>query len=234
MSRSKLEFLFQDAVALDVKVSIEKACLYVRKVKVNPNVLKAHEDGLEKSSNAIYPIQQSDMMSYTIPNGSSYHMQDNLFRGQTLKLIVVGLVENAVFNGDGKTDPLLFQHFDISHIALQRDGECVPYCQPIQMNYKDKVVGQAYMAMIQSLEMYNSNLSNGITLEKFMKGQTLFVFNLTPDLSASGSWGQPYQTGNVRLEVKFSKALHEGINVIIMAIRDGRLEITKQRQVLKS
>ena len=90
------------------------------------------------------------------------------------------------------------------------------------------------MNMIQGLEMYNSNASNGITLEKFADGSTLFVFNLTPDLSAGGSCGQPYQTGNLRLEMKFANALPEGINVIIMAIRDGRVEITKHRQVLKS
>ena len=67
-----------------------------------------------------------------------------------------------------------------------------------------------------------------------MKGEILVVFNLTPDLSAGGSCGQPYQTSNLRLEMKFSAPLPKGINVIIMAIRDGRLEITKQRQVLKS
>jgi hypothetical protein len=88
--------------------------------------------------------------------------------------------------------------------------------------------------MIQSLEIFNTNVSNGITLKEFTSGgRTLFVFNLTPDLSASGACGQPYQTGNLRLEMKFLKSLPEAINVIIMAIRDGRVEITKKRQVLK-
>ena len=71
-------------------------------------------------------------------------------------------------------------------------------------------------------------------MEHFIEGCTLFVFNLTPDLSASGACGQPYQTGNLRLELKFAAALTEGINVVVMAICDGRVEITKQRQVLKS
>jgi len=80
LSRSRVNFLIQNnAVKDDVKVLFEKVCLYVRKVKVNPTVLKAHEDGLQQN-NAIYPIQQSNMFCYTIANGSSYHMQDNLFR----------------------------------------------------------------------------------------------------------------------------------------------------------
>ena len=192
-----------NAVKGDVKIVLEKACLYVRRVKVNPIVLTAHENGLEKVGNAIYPIQQSDMISYTIPAGSSYHMQDNLFRGQMPKLVVVGLIGNAAFNGDAKDDPLKFKHFDCNYIGLQRDGESVPYTQPLQPDFANNMYGQTYMSMIQGLEMYNSNTSNGITLEKFADGSTLFVFNLTPDLSAGGSCGQPYQTGNLRLEIKF-------------------------------
>ena len=234
MTRSKLDFLIQNGGTRgDVKVVMEKACLYVRKIKVNPTVLTAHEDGLERM-NAIYPIQQSDMLSYTISAGSSYHMQDNLFRGQIPKMIIIGLVGNAAFNGDAKDDPLKFKNFGVNYLTLQRDGESVPYTQPLQPDFANKLVTHSYMAMIQSLEMYNTNLSNDITMEKFMDGCTLFVFNLTSDLSAGGACGQPYQTGNLRLELKFAAALTEGINVIAMAIRDGRLEVTKQRQVLKS
>jgi hypothetical protein len=235
LTRSKIDFAIQNnAVKSDVNVVLQSACLYVRKVKVNPTVLTAHENGLEKVGNAIYPIQQSDMLSYTIPNGSSYHMQDNLFRGQTPKMIVVGLVANDAFNGNAKDDPMSFKHFDLNYLSLQRDGESVPYTQPLQPDFANKLVGHAYMSMIQSLEMFNTNVNNGITMEKFMNGSTLFAFNLTPDLSAGGSCGQPYQTGNLRLEMKFANALAAGINVIIMAIRDGRVEITKHRQVLKS
>jgi hypothetical protein len=235
LSRSKLNFVIQNnGVKDDVKLVMEKVCLYVRKVKVNSTVLTAHEDGMEKGSNAIYPIQQSDMLCYTIPVGSSYHMQDNLFRGQMPKMIVIGLVGMNAFNGDAKDDPLKFKHFNVNYLNLQRDGESVPYTQPLQTDFGNQLVGKAYMSMIQNLEMYNTNTNNGITMAKFIDGYTLFAFNLTPDLSAGGSCGQPYQTGNLRLELKFDAALTEGINVIMMALRDGRIEITKNRQVLKS
>ena len=82
--------------------------------------------------------------------------------------------------------------------------------------------------------MYNTNQSNGIQLGEFLDGKTLFVFNLTTDLNASGTCGQPYQTANMRLEMKFGKALTEAINVIIMGIRDGRIDITKDRRVFKN
>jgi hypothetical protein len=34
--------------------------------------------------------------------------------------------------------------------------------------------------------------------------------------------------------MKFAKVLPEAINVIVFAIRDGKIEITKDRQILKS
>ena len=233
LTRSNVDFVTQNnAVVGDVKVVMEKVCLYVRKVKVNPTVLLAHEEGL-KNCNAIYPLQQSEMVSYSIPAGTGYHTQDNLFRGQTPKLVVVGMVLNEAFNGDAKTNPLSFQHFDVNYIALQRDGENVPYTHPLQPNFADGLVGHAYMSMIQGLEMFNTNVSNGLTLQQFRNGCTLYAFNLTPDLNAGGACGQPLSQSNLRLELKFAAAPAKSVNVIVMAIRDGRVEITKQRQVLK-
>jgi len=234
LTRSKTDFVLINSGNKTVKMVLEQAILYVRKVKVSPNVLAAHEHGLTTAGNAIYPLQQTEMLSYTVDQGTKNHMQDNLLRGPLPKLLIFGMVSNDAFNGNMKKDPLSFDHFNLNYMALHRDGECVPYTQPLQPDFDNGLVARSYLSMIQSLEMFNCNLNNGITLEEFISGgKTLFVFNLTPDLSASGSCGQAYQTANMRLELKFSKSLSEAINVIILVIRDGRLEITKQRQVIK-
>lgn len=232
-SRSKLDFVFTNAGTKgQLKTVFEKVFLHVRKVKVNPAVLEGHEYGL-KTQNAIYPIQQSEMTTFTIPTGSSYHMQDNLFHGQVPKLVIIGMLTNSSFNGDAAESPMQFKHFSLTQLSLQRDGENVPYTQPLQVDFDNKLNAQAYMRMIQNLEMFNSNISNGITPSEYLKSYPLFVFNLTPDLSASGMCGQPYQTAGMRLDMKFGVALAQSINVIVMAIYDGRIEITKNRQVLK-
>ena len=70
-------------------------------------------------------------------------------------------------------------------------------------------------------------------MEQFMSKWTLYAFNLTPDLSVGGECGQPFQTANLRLEIKFAAATTESINVVVMSIRDGRIEVSKQRQVFK-
>jgi hypothetical protein len=65
----------------------------------------------------------------------------------------------------------------------------------------------------------------------FKSGYALYTFNLAPDLALTGH-EQPYRDGNLRLEFKFARALPTTINVVLMAVFDGRIEITKSREVL--
>ena len=235
LNRSKNDFVIIGGTGTSTKgqyrVVFKQAILYVRKVKVDPSVIMGHDLGLQ-SNNAIYPIQKSELMTYTVMQGSKSHLQDNLFRGVLPKLVVVGLVGNSSFSGDTIKDPLTFGHFDVNTIALYRDGECVPYAQPLQLDFANGNVVQGYMHMIQSLEMFNSTHSNGITLSEFQNGKTLFVFNLTPDLNALGACGQVYKTGHLRLELKFGKPLEEVINIVVFGIRDGVVEITRDRSIV--
>lgn len=217
----------------DQKVVIERACLFVRKIRMFPVVSAAHEEGL-LSQNANFPIQQSSLMTYTIPAGSTYHMQENILRGQLPKLIIVGLVSSKDFAGGTTHTPLRFINYGIKQISLQLEGQSVPFYQPPEMDWTSgkEQVTRAYAAMFQNLQL--TNKSNGITLEKFIERWTLFPFNLCADLNATGSWGQPFQSGNLRLEMKFASGLTEGINVIVLGTRDGRIEITKLREIKKT
>jgi hypothetical protein len=47
-----------------------------------------------------------------------------------------------------------------------------------------------------------------------------------------GGHAQPYREGNLRLDLKFEEALEAAINVIVMAVFDGKVEITQHRNVL--
>ena len=58
------------------------------------------------NENAIYPIQQTDMMTYTIATGAIYNVQEGVIRGQLPKLVIVGLVPSADFTASSKNTPL--------------------------------------------------------------------------------------------------------------------------------
>ena len=210
-------------------IDLEEAILFVRRVKVSPSVLRGHIVGLDQH-NAMYPIQRTEMQTFTITTGSQSFNKENIFRGQLPKLLVLGMVENDAFNGNLKKNPFNFQHFDLNFLALYRDGEASPY-RPFQPDFTNNLCMLDYMSLFQSLELWNRDETIPITFEMFKSGYALYTFNLAPDLALTGH-EQPYRDGNLRLEFKFARALPTTINVVLMAVFDGRIEITKSREVL--
>jgi len=226
--RAKSDFYMFGAAA--GRVQIHTAVLYVRRVKIEPSIILEHEKQL-LTHNAIYPVQHTEMLTYTIAQGSMSNNKEGLFRGHMPKLIVVGMVDNKAYNGDATTNPFNFKHFDMNHLALYKDGASIPF-RPLTPNFTNGLCVREYMSLIQSLQLFNRNEDFGISLAEYKAGgYCLYGFNLTPDLTLTDH-AQPYIEGNLRLEVKFSAALPNSINVIIMAIFDGKVEITRQRNVL--
>lgn len=232
LDRSKPEFCLQRFGTGNTKtgiVQIEEAILYVRRVKLDSATLQMTEEQL-KLQNAVYPIQRTEMLSYTISRGDLSHSKENMFRGQLPKFLVVGMVLNKAYNGDWGTNPFNFQHFDVNHVALYREGESVPG-RPFTPDFAKGLYAREYMGLLSSLELYNRNEDNDIEWADYDSGYTLFGFNLTPDMTMAGH-AQPYREGNLRLELKFGKALTDAINVVVMAVFDGIIEITRHRNVL--
>lgn len=215
--------------ATDVKVVIEKAILYVRRIKALPSFINEVEEKLNMQ-NAVYPIQRTEMVTYTIPQGQASHNRESLFRGQMPKLIFIGFIRNDAYNGTYKQNPFYFQNLNITQLALYKEGESIPF-RPFTPDFTRNFYAREYASLMQALEIYNKNEDVDLTPDEFENGYTIFGFNLTPDLNVSGH-AQTVRDGNIRLEVQFARALEETVNVICMGIFDGRLEITKFRNVI--
>lgn len=85
-------------------------------------------------------------------------------------------------------------------------------------------------SIIHNTQHLNTNMNNGIDLEKFKSGYTFFTFNLTPDFDINQC--QMPRDGNLRLELKFGGTLAQAINVIVYATFDSKIEITKDRAII--
>ncbi len=229
LTRAKQAFFMMNFGSANIDFKITSAILYVRRCFVTPSIFKAHEAGL-KFNNALYPIQKSVISNFTIAKGSSTDNRELLNGVDVPKLVVIGLVDNGAFNGDFKKNPFNFKNFNLSFISLMKNGESTPF-PGLQLDYNNNTYLRAYMSMIQSLEMFTVNDSNGITLDDFKNGTALYVFNLTPDLSYSGGCAQKFENCTLRLDMKFGKALETSINVIVYSIYDSSIEISSDRNI---
>ena len=72
---------------------------------------------------------------------------------------------------------------------------------------------------------------NQISRDDYSSGYTLYCFNLTPDLS-SGKTFNLIKQGNLRIEVQFTTALQQTVNVLAYAEFDALLEIDHSIKIL--
>jgi len=180
--------------------------------------------------NAIYPIQRCQVVSYTIPIGSQSFVKDDLFQSQMPKLVVFGFVNNNAFSGSYTENPYYFRHYDISQVSLTREGEPCPHTL-FKPNFANSLCMREYMAMYQALELYNKDDEFGLSFEEWRQGTTLFAFNLAADMCLSGH-SQIMREGHLKLELNFANNTAALINIIVWAIFDSKIEITRNRNVL--
>ncbi|GFY34301.1 uncharacterized protein F54H12.2 [Trichonephila clavipes] len=208
----------------DYNVIFEHVSLYVRKVQVNPAVVIGHAKALERTT-AKYPIDRVSCKVFSIPQSSYSFIQDNVFSGQMPKRIIIACVDNDAFNGNYKKSPFEFKHYDVNFIGVYVDGQPVPH-QPLELDFEKGNYIQAYNNLFLNSEGLHLSRS------EFSKGYSLFfLFDLSPDL-CEGEHFNLIRHSNLRVELKFNKALNETVSLIVFAEFESLIEINKTRNVL--
>lgn len=157
-------------------------------------------------------------------------VQDNVFLGQMPKRVVVGCIDNDAFNGTYKSNPFDFKHYDVNFMSVYVDGHPVPH-KPIEPNFASGNTIRCYTSLFQGTEKLGQDKGIHISREEFGQGYTLYAFDLTPDMCDGGHMNLIHQ-GNLRVEIKFGKALVKTVSVLIYAEFQNIIEITKSRSIL--
>ncbi|GIY08668.1 hypothetical protein CDAR_405301 [Caerostris darwini] len=225
--RSKPEFCLQGNAGY--KVVLEKINLLVRKVRVSPGVILGHAKALENGT-AKYPLNRVLCKVYSVPQGSMSFVQDNIFVGQMPKRIIVGCVDNDAFHGTFEKSPFEFKHYHMNFIGIYVDGQPKPHA-PLELNFDKNNYIKGYHSLFSGTEKIGHDQGLFISREDYIKGNTLFAFNLSPDL-CNGDHLNLIKQSNLRLEIKFSQSLSQTISVIVFAEFDNVIEINKTRNIL--
>lgn len=215
------------AIAGDVKLMINEAKLFVRRVKVEPSVLMGHQLGLN-TRNAIYPIRKTELVAYSLATGTSAFYKDQIFGDMRLpKFVLITFQNTDIFNGKMTEKTSIYKHFDVTNITLTNvNGFRESYSQDFK---EDKCITTYVTSIIRNMGLLDKSLNNGISYQKFKEQYPFFTFVLAPDFDVHQC--QIPKQGNLRLDIKFGTALPASVSILIYGVFDSEIQINKNRTI---
>ena len=186
----------------------------------------------QKMQPAVYPIRKVEMKTYNISAGSLSMNEESLFAGVLPKKIVIAFVTSAAFEGRYDKNPFNFTHQNLSYCTLLVDGKMIPQ-KPLVSDFANNNTLRNYFMLLESTGHVFNNSGIDISRRDYEQGYSLLAFDLTPDLDESGCY-HVLRKGTARLELKFSTALQEPVNLIVFAEGDSAIKIDKNRQVFSN
>ena len=216
--------------AVNWKVKLEEASIYVRKVKVAPSCRMGIYKALSISP-ANYPIRRIEQRIFSISNNITSWSQENIIIGQLPRRISFGFVRTSAVHGAYHLNPFLFENLGINFLALHMDGRQIPSraLQP-EFNGDNSDYTRTFLQMSSGLGHSFTNQDCGLSYRDFGSGSTLFVFDLNAELT-DGDHIEAVKRGTVRVEVRFSKALTHPVTCILLAEYNNLITIDKDRNI---
>lgn len=229
--RSKDSFHLMSTEAGGVRATIIDATILIRKVRINPSILLAHNRALAKSP-AKYPVTRTDLKTISIPAGIQSQTLDNIYLGQLPKRVIISFVSSQAYNGDLTLNPFNFKHFDLNFLSLYADGHQIP-SKPLQPDFEtNQLYVMAYHTLFSGTGIHFQDEGNDISREDYANGFCLYCFDLTADQSAHAGHWNLQRHGSLRAELRFKNALPGTVTCLVYAEFDNIIEIDRHRNVL--
>ena len=239
LNRTPNTFCLMDknGTSINPKVELVEVILKMRKVKVDQTVSDATELIL-KQTPALYPVRRVECKALTISAGIASTRKDNIFSGLIPKSFVMGLVDLNAYNGTYGKNPYNFQHFGVEALTLTANGEEIPFKQLV-LKYPDGDSNvdfiQAYNTLFSGTGKMYANAGLDITREDYAGRNTLYAFDLTPDMCNIADYFNSVQQGSLSVDITFRDG---GTNVSVGMVCYGAFEnvirVDSERNVIYS
>ena len=224
-------YTVDDAVPIHpYKVKILHAGLFVKKLKINPQISLSHARVLNNGGLAKYHIKRSVLKTFSAATGSMNINLDSTFANQIPSRVVVGICDSDAFNGTYSKSAYEFKHYDISSLAFFVDSVQVP-TKSFSPNFSQKKYARSYFSLYSGTNTQFDNLGPGITYDDYADGMALWVMDLTPT-PTDDECVELYKHGSLSLSITLAQALPVPVNIILYSIFDSCIQIDKARNIL--
>ena len=216
-------------------LTITKAEFYTRQLTLRSDIREEHVRALTMQKTVKYPLTQVQVSVHDIPQGRKDFHLDHLIKGNLPKRLVLGMVSNEAYAGSKVKNPYNFHHYHVNKFKVKVDNNEV---QEDQLNSHFGLHSaqnkQLYLNLFRNLgQLWEENNPLTMGLSDFTQGFTLWVVDLTPDLSASeGGTHHPRRDGQIGVEIYFDQAVPHSVTLICYAEYDKVLEINHERKAL--
>lgn len=215
------------------KINFLKASLFVPKLKVNQQVVDAHNISLSKGMNARYPITRGEVQHINLPTGQTDIIIPNHHNGQMPRRIFVGVVKNSSFNGKLDENPFNFGTNDLNYLTTYRDGVQCPSI-PFTPDFSNNIFTREYLSLFEALNLFNTDSYLTIERSWYKKGNAIYGINYTADQCddyLKGGYMDPRKIGTLGFHLKFKQASSTPLVLIVYSEYDNFIEIDINRNV---
>jgi hypothetical protein len=211
LNRSDPNFCLSSANGTDgeYRVIIDEICLHVKRRVLEPEVYKSIQQKFSKSKKAKFPILQTQMHVSTMAKGAVSHRTSRLFNGLVPQYLCIGIVEQQAFAGRLNKSPFNFKSKNLTKLAVTLNGQPLLY-NAMECDFKN---GEYLLAYNTLFGCANEESGNGISMAEYLKGNALYVFDLSKCPPGQLS---TQRNGAIEMELFFADSLEEHYNLIVM------------------
>lgn len=227
VKRATDEFLLMSDHATEkYKMHIEKMELDLHYLDPADHIISDHQRKLQAGQFIMLPFNKTIIKTFINSVKTSTYDERNLFFGTLPKVALIGIMPHANFNGTMSTNGLHFTNQLVKNLYLKiNGGNQIPQNGYSQDFSKDLCV-RSFRTFQNNIGVNYRDVGNSIDYALWMKGITIYSFDLTPD-SCAGFHRHEKREGHIDLHIEFDTTPTVPLVIVAIGVYDAVMGIDK-------
>ena len=212
------------------KVQILDCALLIKTVHIAAEIILAQEAVL-KNTPATYPYWSNHYRTFTMSKSDQNLVVDSLFGSRIPSKVFIVMLTSQAFSGCYRFSPLNFQTFGLNRFSLSVDGAIYPSGRTLAPDFDEGLFQELYVSFIEATGNMRHTKGPEISFDEFARGYCILAVDIDGHPQNRVDYIPIEREGIMSLELGFSKALEQSINVIVIGQLLGCIRIDSVRNV---